>query len=317
MSIRTALKPAEVKPFTERSNAYGAWLVVFNWGLVVLAFSLPILWPNVFTVLIGVILLANRQLGLAVLMHECAHNSLFASPFLNRWVGQVLCAGPVIADVEGYRRYHMKHHKAAGTDVDPDYPNYKHYPVGRLSMTRKILRDLTGFTAVKMLYAIVLMNAGVLSYDMSYQSYSVEKKLPAWQIAFNLVRNLSIPFTVHIAMFSVLWLVGSPWLYSLWWVSYATVYMLFLRIRNAAEHGSVPDLLSLDPQKHARTTQASWWERLTVAPNYVNFHMEHHLRPNVPCYRLRAFHQFLRSRNLVNEDDVANGYFDVMRRLVA
>jgi hypothetical protein len=39
----------------------------------------------------------------------------------------------------------------------------------------------------------------------------------------------------------------------------------------------VPKLLDTRPRKHARTMAVSWWERLTVAPNDVNFHLEHHL----------------------------------------
>jgi len=273
--------------------------LLFNWGLIVFAFALPAIWFNPLTVFLSLLLLANRQLGLAILMHECAHNSLFLSKKLNKWLGQVLCAAPVIADLDGYRKYHMRHHAEAGTDIDPDYPNYKNYPVTKASMVRKITRDLTGITALKTLYAVLLMNAGVLRYDMSYQSYSADKKLSA------------------VTMWAVLYAVGHAWLYALWWLSYFTVYMVILRIRNAAEHGSVPDLLNTDPLLHARTTYASWWERLTVAPNYVNYHLEHHLRPSVPCYRLAEFHQYLNQRGMLKGVHVATGYVDVIRQLVA
>lgn len=316
MSARIKLTPAEIRPYTKRSNVIGAWLLLFNWCLIATAFALPILWLHPLTIAISILLLANRQLGLAILMHECAHYSLFSSRALNQQIGRFLCAAPVIADLDGYRKYHMRHHSEAGTNTDPDYPNYKNYPVSNISMARKIARDLCGITAAKTFYATVLMNAGVLSYDMSYQSHAVEQRLPVSQALKNLAINLSLPIFTHVIMWGLLYSLGHGWIYALWWLSYFTVYMFLLRIRNAAEHGSVPDLLDSNPMKHARTTQASWWERMTFAPNHVNYHMEHHLRPDVPCYQLKGFHQYLKDSDLLRDTKVANGYIDVVRQLV-
>ena len=51
-----------------------------------------------------------------------------------------------------------------------------------------------------------------------------------------------------------------------------------------------------DEMKNTRTTTARWWERLLIAPNCVNFHLEHHLLPTVPHYNLRRMHRMLRKR---------------------
>ena len=314
-SIKSSLKPADIKQFTERSNTAGWWMLIVNWGLVAIAFALPIIWFHPITLVVSVVLLANRQLGLSILMHECAHYSLFESRQLNQNIGNYLCAAPVLASLDGYRKYHMDHHKLAGTDEDPDYANYKNYPVSKASMTRKILRDLIGLTAIKTLYATVLMRSGVLDYDLSYQNRKSVTKPTKLQMAVNLLKSFAAPIAVHLALFSLLAISGNAAFYGLWWISYLTLYMLFLRIRNAAEHGSVPDLLNTDPLLHARTTYASWWERLTVAPNYVNFHMEHHLRPSVPCYQLAAFHGFLKEKGIIERAEVADGYPSVMRAL--
>ena len=316
MDYKTLLPADEIKAFTQKSDLKGLWLLLCNWGLIVLAFSLPALWLNPLTVIVSLILLANRQLGLAILMHECAHYSLFKTRSLNKWIGQWLCAAPVLADLDGYRRYHMKHHKDAGTTVDPDYPNYKNYPVTKRSLLRKTVRDFTGITGIKTLYVMMLMNAGLLTYDMSYQSNSAGRSLSPGQIVTNLLKNLFIPVLMNVVMWAVLYLSGHAWLYLLWWVSYLTVYMFILRIRNAAEHANVPNLLDKDPRLHARTTYASWWDRLTFAPNFVNFHLEHHWQPNVPCYNLKAFHHYLLEKGALDNVRMANGYIDVMRLLI-
>ncbi|WP_086933419.1 fatty acid desaturase family protein [Agarilytica rhodophyticola] len=316
MSYKNLVSAEEIQIYTLKSDWQGLWLLLFNWGLIALAFSLPILWLNAATIFISLVLLANRQLGLAILMHECSHYSLFKRRKLNNWLGKILCAAPVFADLDGYRRYHMRHHKEAGTTTDPDYPNYKNYPITKGSLIRKTLRDLTGLTGIKTLYALMLMNAGILNYDMSYKNNSNKFDLNVWQIVKNLLANLFMPVVVNVMMWWILYLFDNAWLYALWWISYMTIYMFILRVRNAAEHGNVMDLLNKDPRLHARTTYARWWERLIFAPNYVNYHLEHHLRPNIPCYNLKAFHRFLKQKGVLDKANIASGYDEVIRELL-
>ncbi|MFQ3207199.1 MAG: fatty acid desaturase [Glaciecola sp.] len=309
------LNNAEIRPFYEKSNYQGALLVAANWALISLAFAISAIWPYWPTYLLSIILLANRQLGIAILMHDAAHHLLFKNKRLNNLIGQILCGAPVIAGLHDYRTYHLKHHKDAGTQNDPDYPNYKNYPVTHTSFLRKIARDLSGITGIKNLWALLLMNAGTLSYDFVYKNKEPKQALSFAKVLINLVKGLWLPILCNLMLWSILFSLGYAYLYVLWVAAYFTFYQLFLRIRNAAEHGAVPDLLNTEPRKHARTTAASWWERLTVAPNYVNFHLEHHLRPSVPCYRLKAFHQYLVTKGYYNDTHIAQGYADVLRQL--
>lgn len=313
MNFRDLLTREELAPFLSKSDARGWWILACNWGLIAVAFALPAVWFNPLSIVLSLVLLANRQLGLAVLMHECAHYSLFRTRELNQWVGHWLCGAPVLVQLDGYRQYHMQHHRQAGTTTDPDYPNYKNYPVSRSSMRRKILRDLSGVTGVKNLYAMLLMNAQLVDYNLSYKGTEVERdararRRPLWWLA--------APVIMNVVLWVVLWLAGHGWLYLLWPASYVTTYMLVMRIRNAAEHAAVPDLLDADPRRHARTTYARWWERLSFAPNYVNYHLEHHWQPAVPCYRLKGFHEYLKARGYLEAAEIATGYTEVIRRLV-
>ena len=90
-----------------------------------------------------------------------------------------------------------------------------------------------------------------------------------------------------------------------------TTYSLALRIRAIAEHSMTRD--PSDPFQNARTTLASWWERLLFAPNYVNYHLEHHLLMTVPHYRLPDFHRMLRDRGLLADANLARGYARVLK----
>ena len=313
---REAIKGLDFKPFLVKSD-WLAWVAVLtSYGLIVLAFVLPAMWFHPISLLISLILLGNRQLALGIMMHDCVHGAFFKTNKLNKWVGEALCAAPILAQFEGYRRYHLKHHAKAGTDEDPDYPNYKHYPVSKQSLFRKILRDLLFVTGLKNAYILLLMHAGMLEYDMSYQTSAAQKRPGFLQIAANLFKNLQLAVVFHAGLYLILYASDMGYLYLLWWLAYFTTFMFFSRIRNAAEHANVPDLLNKDPRLHARTVYATWWEKLTFAPNDVNYHLEHHWLPSVPPYRLAEFHHFLRQHGVLDETPILAGYPQVFRSLI-
>ena len=312
----SALKALDFKPFLEKSD-YLAWRsVLVSYLIILLAFALPLFWLNPLTLLLSIVLLGNRQLALGILLHDCVHGALFKTPKLNKWVGEALCAGPILAQYEGYRKYHLKHHAKAGTTEDPDYPNYELYPVSRKSLVRKIVRDWLFITGFKNAYILFLMHAGWVEYDMSYQTSEVQKRPGLRDVLINLSRNLCLPVVFHIVLFSLLWSAGAAFLYPLWWLAYFTSFMFFSRIRNAAEHANVPDLLDKDPRKHARTVYASWWEKLTFAPHDVNYHLEHHWLPSVPPYRLAAFHRYLLAQGVLDDTLVLKGYPQIFQSLI-
>jgi fatty acid desaturase len=115
----------------------------------------------------------------------------------------------------------------------------------------------------------------------------------------------------------VLTLVGAPWAYALWWVAEIFVLPLLVRLRQIGEHGVADNRASRSPRLNTGTTLVSWWERLLVAPNYVNYHVEHHQFASVPCYRLPGLHKKLKQGGYFdNYDCIAIGYADVLRRAV-
>jgi fatty acid desaturase len=85
-----------------------------------------------------------------------------------------------------------------------------------------------------------------------------------------------------------------------------------MRIRSIAEHSMPGDPVS-SPLQNTRTTEARWWERLFIAPNRVNYHLEHHLATAVPHYRLPELHRLLRERGVLDGANVAHGYLEVLQ----
>jgi fatty acid desaturase len=279
----------EIRYFSKKSDLQALWLIAFNWGMIVAIFAMVAVWTNPVTIILAIILMGGRQLGLGVIMHEAGHGSLFNKWSHNRIAGQWLAAAFVYNNAKGYRIAHGKHHRSGGTHDDPDLRNYQDYAVTRTSFLRKITRDLTGMTGFKIFY------------------YSAKKFGP---------KNILGWIISNTLMWAILFATGNGILYLIWPVAWLSSYMLYMRIRNAAEHGAVPDQFDPDPTLHTRTTYARWFERLTVAPNSVNYHIEHHILASVPCYRLKEFHAFLLAKGVFEKADICHGYGEVIRRLV-
>jgi len=77
----------------------------------------------------------------------------------------------------------------------------------------------------------------------------------------------------------------------------------------------VPD--SNDPLRNTRTTRAGFFERLFIAPYYVNYHLEHHLLFYVPCYNLPRLHKILSESRHAGRMEVQPGYAAVLRLAIS
>jgi fatty acid desaturase len=82
----------------------------------------------------------------------------------------------------------------------------------------------------------------------------------------------------------------------LWFLPATTLLQAILRLRAVCEHGAVPDAAAGHPLRAARTTLNPWWLRWLLFPHDVYFHIEHHLYPSIPHYRLPACHAALAAR---------------------
>ncbi len=307
---RDALTREEIRELL-RTNNWRGWLsIVLDWTLVAASMALVAVWPNLLTVLAAIAVIGARQLGFAVMMHEAAHHTLFANRKVNDWAGNWLCAYPIWADLRPYRRYHLQHHAKNWTDDDPDLGLATKFPVTSASMRRKVWRDLSGQVGWKRVKAVLrrdLRNAYTKSRRDTEVSFgkTAEAGTAGW-------KNLRGVAVTNALLLGSLALLGRPELYLLWLAAWFSSYSLVTRIRSIAEHNMVPD--SGDELRNTRTTLTRWWERLLIAPNRVNYHLEHHLLMTVPFYNLPRMHRLLRERGALEDALVDTGYAGVLRQ---
>ena len=285
----------EIASLLALSDLRGAGSIALNWGLIAASMIVAARWPNPLLLLLAVFVIGARQLALAVLMHEASHRTMFSDKELNDSVCNWFCAYPIWADLHAYRPYHLKHHAKNWSAEDPDRVLVEPFPITRASLRRKIWRDLSGQTGLK--------------FARSAWKRSFER----WRAGDALGRRAFVGVVVTNAiLLAIVSAAGAPWLYLLWAVAWLTTYPLVTRIRSIAEHAMVPD--PSDPLRNTRTTYANMLERLFLAPNRVNYHLEHHLLMTVPHYRLPAMHRLLKERGLLDHALVTRGYRAVLER---
>ena len=306
MAVAPRVKPEdffsleEWQSLTARSNWRGLWLVAHCWGVIGAAMIMGAVWPA--TIPLAVIIIGTRQLGLFVLMHDAAHAALHINRRVNDLVAIWMCS----ASIRDYRPYHLQHHRFVQQSEDPDLVLSAPFPVTRASLSRKIVRDLTGQTFFKQRFGHIVQRiksraAGESALVLFGQEIAKDRRF--------LIGN-----AIGFLLFSVFG-VGWVWL-TMWLLPMMTWLPLVFRIRNIAEHALIAKNQP-DPLRQARTTQANLLERILVAPYWVNYHCEHHMFTSVPCWHLARAHRLLQRLGATSAMEVQAGYVTVLKLATA
>ena len=311
MNTRTAISDLftreEITKLTAKSDLHGTWAVFSTWAVIGGTFAavagfweyLPN-WGKLLLCIAALVILAGRQLALAIIMHDASHQSLFKTKWLNDIATDWLCARPIWNDLKKYRAHHLRHHSKTSTVDDPDLSLVEGFPTSKKSLMRKFFRDVSGVTGLKFALGRVLMDVEKMEWTVSNDRRWISQEGRHWtDYPKTFLKNSGGAIATNAALFSVLWAAGHPKLYALWVLAYLTPFPLLLRIRSMAEHAGMPT--SHSALTNTRTTKAGYLARALVAPIHVNYHKEHHLMATVPYFKLPKMHQMLLERGHVPE----------------
>ncbi|MFP5430495.1 MAG: fatty acid desaturase family protein [Gammaproteobacteria bacterium] len=305
----------EIRMLTARSDVMGFWAIGSTWAVITFALvamawaSAQPLWLSAPVIVLGLCVIAGRQLCLAILMHDASHGTLFRTKWLNDTFADWTCARPIWNDLKKYKVHHFVHHTKTGQPGDTDLSLVAPFPTTRASLARKLLRDITGLTGLKFFAGRFLMDAGFVKWTVANDVVKLpQDKRTFMNVVTTFLRNATPMLITNGLLFTVLWLSGHAWLFGMWVLAYMTPFALFVRIRSMAEHACTEK--TTDMFRNTRSTRAGWLARATVAPIHVNYHIEHHVMASVPYFRLPHMHRLLRQRGAVPE---APGYLDVLR----
>lgn len=268
-----------VSELSKLNPLYSTLALLFEWAMIFGIIVVSEAYFSWLTYVFAVLLLGGRYHALGVLAHEAAHYRLFHNRKLNDWIGEVL-AWPLLTTLHGYRANHLIHHKHANSDHDPDWVRKLNDPFFQFPKSKKeimiaVLKAISGLVFIGYIHAIIL----------SKELNDVPKSLKCLRGTFYLtVVGVCVALNVWHALLMY------------WMIPLMTSFSLVMYIRSVAEHHGGG--MNYDDELGAsRHVDATLFEKLFI-PHNINYHLDHHLYPSVPYYKLPALHQ----RLLENED---------------
>lgn len=270
-----------------------AWSVVWLYGQ-----NIAILWcaarlDHPASWALAFLLMGRAHAQFASLMHEAAHRTLFAHKPTNDWVGNWLLGYPMMTSTPAYRRVHMAHHREEFGPEEPDVPLYANYPVTRASMKRKLWRDLTGRTGLRLMR----------NQLRGFRSPDTRVRRTLWKMV-----------AVQIVFAALFTLAGVWWMYpTMWALPYFTLWRVINRLRSVAEHGG----LRADSDRRIATHSVAqhWLARFWLVPYKIGYHLAHHVDAGIPFRHLPRYHQMLREANYVDDSYEYPSYRALWRAL--
>ena len=256
-----------------------AWSVLWCYGQNILILATAVQINHIATWFVAFLLMGRMHAQFASLMHEAAHRLLFKHRGANDWVGNWLLGFPVITSTPAYRRVHMAHHREEFGPDEPDIPLYANYPITAESFRRKLVRDATGQTGIKL-----------------FRNQLRGFRSPDVRVRRTLLKMTLVQVIVIAAFFAV----GHPWLYlTMFVLPYFTLWRVINRLRSIAEHGG----LRADDDRRIATHSVVQHPiaRFYLVPYNIGFHLAHHVDAGVPFRHLPKYHALLRDTRYVDD----------------
>jgi len=256
-----------------------------------------VLWASVrwspWAVIPGFLLMGRAHAQFASLMHEAAHRLLFANKRANDLVGRWFLGYPSFTPTDAYRRVHMAHHRQEFGPEEPDMALYRGYPIAAASMRRKLVRDATGRTGIKLMRGLF----------RNWNHPDPRSRHTFWKI-----------MGVQVVLLAAAIASGHWWVYPVLWVGpYLTVWRVINRLRSIAEHGGMQ--MSSDRRETTHSVRQHLPARFGLVPFHIGWHLAHHVDSGIPFRNLPRFHQALRDAGYVDDTVEYTSYPALWRAL--
>ncbi|TVP77232.1 MAG: fatty acid desaturase [Puniceicoccaceae bacterium] len=212
----------------------------------------------------GIMLMGIAMNSLGILIHEGLHGLLAKDPRWNHWFG-FLCGLPLLISASAYRATHCDHHVEFGKQRD--YGTYRQH--------------LDNPIFIWAAYYAQLFFGSIL--------YVLLIPILAWRSASGQTRRwIAIEYTGIATLIAVvIYLVPVDAILT-FWLYPALVLMLLSNIRGLASH-ALGDMDTI--YLSSRTVKTS--RLVEILFLHENYHLEHHLFPQVPSYHLQRVHQLV------------------------
>jgi fatty acid desaturase len=246
-----------------------------------------------------VLFLGARIHGMMMIMHDASHYRLFHSRTLNDFAGELLLSWPFFISMQRYRAFHFLHHHHLGEERDGNRILYlTHTTAGELTADWVFPKTALQFG----LFLLKRFLAGpVLALYITWINYSeayfvwTGQPQKAWLIGRYRKPTSKTYVTLHVLFMTTVIAALSYW--HLWWAFFVfwivpwSWHVVLEQIRISSEHFAIDNPHPF--YRQTRSIRSSWFEKLFYLPNNGMYHLEHHMYPSVPFYRLPTLHALL------------------------
>ncbi len=272
-------RPSELQHLRP-SNAAGSLVVSLVTAITALGLFLA-LSPHILIWLLGQFVLGLALVQWFVVLHECGHDTLFASKRMNVWVGRVAGAFAAIP-FASWRRVHGRHHRWTGwQDLDPTTETL--VPRERARYERAIV-NVCWKCSIPM-FAIIYRLENYWHLPRLFRLFRVEQE------RVRLARDaaaLVVAYVVLVIVFGprvLVVTVGPAVLLSLV-AEDVLLLSQHTHIPQNVSHGEhVRPFPAIEQEAFTRSLRLPAW--LSALLLHFDAHELHHMYPFVPGYRLR------------------------------
>ncbi len=300
--IPTRLPIALVRELSTINPLRSTIAIAAEWAGIILAVVLYQRFLHLLFLPVLVMWIGARQHALGILMHDGAHYLLFKNRRLNAIVSELFLAWPLFITMRAYRGDHFAHHRHVNTERDPDLVRKQssasewEFPTSWGALGALLARDVFGLNTHQQFLELA---------DMSKQK-DTARGIDPYAVARMLYYVLILSVVIYFRLWSTFLL--------LWVVPLLTWLKMIMRIRSIAEHFAIEND---HVYTRSRTTLPSLLERVFVAPRNINFHLEHHLYPSVPFFRLPQLRALLMKDPVFqSRAHVTSTYWGVLRECI-
>ena len=280
----------QLRKISNFKNSFSVILSLLLPPLIVwvsMIYSHPLIW--IFLILC----MGIAQNRLFIIHHEAAHRLLFSNQKINDLIGIRLIGWLAFGSgSHGYRIGHIRHHRDEFGPQEPDFVLYSFYPISKSSMSRKLLRDLSGISAFRILRPRFqrLNDLRHLRLTVSFLSGQLMIVALVWIFS-------------NLAMYFLLWIL--PWV---------CVYQFLNRIRAITEHGGMTQ--SSDRRRTTHYIRQNRLANFFFVPLNVGYHLAHHVDMLVPYRNLPLLDQALMEDGYISSDLIWPNYRSLWKALI-
>lgn len=239
--------------------------------------AVAVAWGNPWFTAAAMVWIATRQHALFILYHDAVHGLIARPRRLNDLLINVFVGIPQLLPIHVYRALHLVHHQTLGTAADPErvllYAGqpWRYRPLPLRSLLPQLLGDLLLWNNLVTLGLFVreqVRPTGRLTLPRG----------PVYPEFYGLA-GLAAAAAAAFA-----WAEPTLFLRAVlvWVVPLLTLTQAIQKVRSFAEHAD------LDAPELSYSWAPGWLGRLTLWPYNIQYHREHHARPDIPWYELPA-----------------------------